>query len=337
MSYFQESLPQKIAILRPLQFGDLMCSIPAFRALRTAFPEADISLIGLPWSVSFVKRFNHYLDHFVEFPGFPGFPEQSPRIDAFPVFLITAQKEQYDLALQMQGSGSLSNSIISLLGAKNTAGYYLEGLYCPDPSTYMLYPVGEHEIWRHLRLMEYLDIKPQGDDLEFPLFDEDWRAFVSLQKEFNLSSSHYIVIHPGARDPRRRWSPEKFAAVADILAEYGFQIVITGTPDECDLVDEVIFHTFAPILNLSGQTTYGTLAALLSKSRLVISNDTGISHLTAALQVPSVILFTTSDAERWAPLNQKLHRRILWASAAPPIAAIREVEKLLQEEREYES
>lgn len=337
MSYFQDLLPQKIAILRPLQFGDLMCSIPAFRALRTEFPEADITLIGLPWSVSFVKRFNHYLDHFLEFPGFPGFPEQPPRIHAFPDFLITAQKEQYDLALQIQGSGGLSNSIISLLGAKNTAGFYLEGLFCPDPFTFMLYPVGEHEIWRQLRLVEYLGIQLQGDDLEFPIFDEDWRAFVSLQEEFNLNSHRYIVIHPGARDPRRRWSTEKFAAVADMLAENGYQIVITGTPDECDLVDEVIFHTFAPILNLSGRTTYGTLAALLLKSRLLISNDTGISHLAAALHVPSVILFTVSEPERWAPLNQKLHRRVLWASAAPPSAAYQEVEKLLLEDGKYES
>lgn len=233
--YFQQPAPQKIAILRPLQFGDLMCAVPAFRALRSAFPTADITLIGLPWSVSFVKRFNQYLDHLLEFPGFPGFPEQEPKIREFPRFLAHAQEEHFDLALQMQGSGNLSNSIIGLLGAKQTAGYYIEGSFCPDPQTYMDYPVGESEIWRHLRLMEFLDIPLQGDNLEFPIYEEDWESFSLLRREFNLYEGEYIVIHPGSRAAERRWEPEKFAAVADAMAEYGFRIVLTGTREEMEI------------------------------------------------------------------------------------------------------
>jgi ADP-heptose:LPS heptosyltransferase len=331
MSELQLPAAPKIAILRPLQFGDLMCAIPAVRALRCAYPEAEITLIGLSWSESFVRRFHLLFDHFLEFPGFPGFPEQPPQITAFPAFLTRAQTEHFDLAIQMQGSGDLSNSIIELLGAQHTAGYYLKGEFCPDNILYLPYPEGENEIWRHLRLMQHLGIELQGDQLEFPVFDADWQAFETLRREVGLESSPYIVIHPGARDPRRRWAPEKFAAVADALARSGFQIVITGTADEKMVVNELISHAAAQLINLVGKTDAGTLAALQVKARLLVSNDTGASHLSAALCVPSVILFSASDPNRWAPLDRELHHCILDAFQAGPDAVLREVDALLQE------
>jgi ADP-heptose:LPS heptosyltransferase len=325
----------KIAVLRPLQFGDLMCAVPAFRALRAAYPEADVTLIGLPWASIFVERFHKYIDHLLEFPGFPGFPEQDPRIDEFPGFLVAAQKQHFDLALQMQGSGLLSNSIIAMLGAKQTAGYFLEGSYYPDAKTFIDYPVGEHEIWRHLKLLQHLGIALQGDYLEFPIFDTDRKRFQDLQEEFGLTADNYVVIHPGARDEARRWAPEKFAAVSDQLSEYGFRLVLTGTTDESAVTRAVISKASRPLVDLTGRTDYGTMAVLLSKASLLVSNDTGVSHLAAALEVPSVILFSGSEPERWGPINQNLHRRVLWASAAQSSAVIHEAEKLLLKEQTY--
>jgi ADP-heptose:LPS heptosyltransferase len=325
----------KIAVLRPLQFGDLMCAVPAFRALRAAYPEADITLIGLPWASTFADRFHQYIDHLLEFPGFPGFPEQDPRIEEFPGFLEAAQKQNFDLALQMQGSGLLSNSIIAMLGAKLTAGFFLEGSFCPDAKTFIDYPVSEHEIWRHLKLLQHLGIPLRGDYLEFPIFDPDLKSYRELQKEFGLAGKPYIVIHPGARDKARRWAPEKFAAVSDRLSEYGFRVVLTGTPDESAVTWAVIKKASIPVVDLTGRTDYGTMAVLLSNASLLVSNDTGVSHLAAALEVPSVILFSGSEPERWGPLDQNLHRRVLWASAAQPLAVIQEAEKLLMKEQTY--
>src|SRR5574339_851969 len=115
--------PRTIAILRALHLGDLLCSVPAFRALRSAFPDASISLIGLPWARSFVERFPHYLDEFIEFPGYPGLPEQQPNFSKLADFLASMRRREFDWLVQMQGDGSYVNDFIGLCGARNVWGF----------------------------------------------------------------------------------------------------------------------------------------------------------------------------------------------------------------------
>ena len=68
--------PRRIAVFRALQLGDLLCSVPALRALRTALPDAHMTLIGLPWAHAFAARYADLIDAFEAFPGARGFPEQ---------------------------------------------------------------------------------------------------------------------------------------------------------------------------------------------------------------------------------------------------------------------
>lgn len=114
--------PTRIGLLRALKVGDLLCAVPAVRALKRAAPKSHITLIGLPWSREFVERFSHYFSDFIEFPGWPGLPEQELRTEAIPTFLRDAHKRDFDLVIQMHGSGSLVNELVQLLGARHVAG-----------------------------------------------------------------------------------------------------------------------------------------------------------------------------------------------------------------------
>lgn len=332
---FGHPLPERVAILRALQLGDLLCVVPALRALRVALPSAQITLVGLPWARDFVDRFNQYLDDFIELPGFPGLPERPAQVHRLPQFLSEVQWLDFDLAIQMQGSGIITNSLICLFGARRCAGYFLPGRFCPDEKLFMPYPVQESEIKIHLSLMERLGFPSQGEHLEFPLYPEDWEEFRDLAYRYNLEPGGYVCIHPGARAQARRWPAGYFATVADGLAARGLQVVLTGSSEEAQLTAAVAAQTKAPAIDLAGRTGLGSLAAMLSKARLLVCNDTGASHIAAALSVPSVVLFTGSDPKRWAPLNEKLHRAVAWTSAGAPEIVLDEAEELFQEERAY--
>lgn len=301
--------PRKIAVFRALQLGDMLCAVPALRALRAAAPLSHITLIGLPWAATFVKRFGGYVDDLLVFPGFPAFPEQPAHLNAVPHFLAEAQRERYDLAIQMHGNGSLSNPLTVLFAAERCAGFYQAGQYCPDPASFLPWEDREHEVRRNLRLLEYLGVAPQGEHLEFPLSEADYRALQRCQVNLPAPGT-YVCIHPGARLPSRRWVPQRFAEVADRLAARGMKIVLTGAQDEADVVRAVQGAMRMPALDMCGKTDLGALAALLSQARLVVTNDTGISHLAAAAATPSVIVACGSDPLRWAPLDYERHQVI---------------------------
>ncbi len=329
-----ESNPERVVILRALQLGDLLCAVPAFRALRAALPSAQITLVGLPWARQFVARFSRYLDAFIEFPGYPGLPEREPQLTRIPAFLQDTQQQGFDLAIQMHGSGSIVNPLVVLFGARANAGYYRPGEYCPDPERFIVYPEGEPEMRRHLRLMEALDLPLLGDDLEFPLREDDVRELQSLPEVEELLPGNYVCIHPGARAQNRRWSPEQFAAVADVLAAQGLCVVLTGSKDEAGLTQAVAAAMRAPAIDLAGRTSLGALALLLKESRLLVSNDTGVSHIASALHVPSVVIFSASDPARWAPLDRELHR-VVDGNRVDQNAVVEQANLLLQRESEF--
>lgn len=302
---------QRIAVFRALHLGDLLCVIPAIRALKHAYPGTQITLLGHPWAAEFARRFGHYFSAFSSFPGFPGLPEQSFELDAYTVFVRRERATGYDLLLQMHGKGSITNSIVAMLGARYMAGFFEPGEFCPDPQRFMPYPEGISEVHRHLKLMEFLGVPSRGTGLEFPLTDADWTELDVLQREFDFDAANSVCIHPGARDVRRWWAPQKFARIADAVAAMGFDVVFTGTAAEAAAVDGVRQRMRTRSISLVGRTGLGALGALIARTRLVISNDTGISHVAAATRTPSIVVFLASDPARWAPLNRDLHRVVL--------------------------
>ncbi|MBS1189740.1 MAG: glycosyl transferase family 9 [Rhodocyclaceae bacterium] len=304
----------RIAVFRALQLGDLLCAVPALRALRHALPAARITLIGLPWAADFARRIS-YVDDFLEFPGFPGLPEKEPDPAALPNFFAEARRRRFHLAIQMHGSGGITNPLVAQLEAEHTAGFVVPGSWCPEPEFFIPWPEALPETRRLLALAEHLGAPPQGEQAELPLLPGERAAFTDLRSRLPVGERGYVCIHPGARLPSRRWGEERFARVADGLAADGLAVVLTGTREEGPLLARLQAAMATPAIDLAGHTSLGTLAALVAEARLVVCNDTGMSHVAAAVGTPSVVVACGSDPGRWRPLDEARHR-VLWHPVA---------------------
>ncbi|HEV7915751.1 MAG TPA: glycosyltransferase family 9 protein [Albitalea sp.] len=305
----EDAPPRRIAVFRALVLGDMLCAVPALRALKKAWPDAELTLIGLPWAVELAQRLPT-VDRFIEFPGYPGLPESIADIAALPGFLTRMQEERFDLLVQLHGNGRITNPLMAACGALHTAGFAETGAYTPEPGLFVTWPTHGHEVERLLSLVDGLRLPRCGTQLEFPLTDTDRIELASVWPGA-YGGQPYVCVHAGAQLPSRRWSPARFAQVADTMAERGFGVVLTGTDHEAALVGEVAQAMHHPAVNLAGRTNLWTMGALIEHARLLICNDTGVSHIAAALGTESVVVSCGADVTRWAPLNRERHA-VLW-------------------------
>jgi ADP-heptose:LPS heptosyltransferase len=236
-----------------------------------------------------------------------------------PAFLATAQTMHFDVALQMHGRGEITNAIVAALGADLTAGFYATGGYCPDAARYAPWPEAGQEIERLLALVDFLGIPRDGDALEFPIAPGEARAAARLCAGQGLHAGAYACVHPGARLETRRWPAEYFAAVARALTGAGLRVALTGSAAEAGITTWIARRVRGAV-DLAGRTSLGMLAALLRGARILVCNDTGVSHIAAALGTPSVVVCCGADPARFAPLDHSRHEVMYHPIACRPCA-----------------
>jgi ADP-heptose:LPS heptosyltransferase len=291
--------PARIAIFQALNLGDLLCTTPALRAIRGRFPTAEITFIGRPWAQNFISRLPT-VDRFLPFPGYPGIAE-SPEDAAQAV----SHWPRFNLAIQMHGSGAVSNGFITTLGAPRSVGFGPPGER--RLTTALNWVESEPEPLRWLRLAESLGAAPAGLQTEFPVTPAERAKAAAL---IGPQAGHPMIgLHVGASDPTRRWPVESFARLGDQLAELRqARIVLTGSESEQSLTAAVCRTMNAPAIDLAGMTDLGEFAAVISALDLLVTNDTGASHVAAATRTPSIVLFGPTRPDRWAPLDRRRHQ-----------------------------
>ena len=129
--------------------------------------------------------------------------------------------------------------------------------------------------------MEFIGVPPCGEHLEFPVAPEDEAELHSIMARYGLVEKRYICLHPGSRHPDRRWPVASFVELAKELSR-DYAMAVTGTEGEREITRQLAAGLGGRCTDLTGLTTLGGLACLLRSSRLLVCNDTGVSHLAAA-------------------------------------------------------
>jgi ADP-heptose:LPS heptosyltransferase len=110
-------------------------------------------------------------------------------------------------------------------------------------------------------------------------------------------SQPFIVVHPGATAPSRRYPPESFAAAADLLGTEGHRLLFTGSAAERELVAGIVGRMRSRAISLAGALGLAELCALIERATLLISNNTGPVHIAAALGIPVVDLYALTNPQ----------------------------------------
>jgi ADP-heptose:LPS heptosyltransferase len=157
--------PTSVALVRlRVGLGDLLCTVPALRALRAHLPRAHIALVTWAEMAPVVERMRSWVDELVAFPGDPGIPERPPDKAAIEPFYAAMRERRWDVALQAYGARTAANAVTTRFGARHTGGFFVPGEWDGDLRTHLPYPVHLHEIHRHLALLEHLGVPPGDPD-----------------------------------------------------------------------------------------------------------------------------------------------------------------------------
>ena len=295
--------------------GDLLCTVPAVRALRGARPDLHVALATWPEMAGVVARMSAWVDELVPFPGAPGIPERPPD-GTLAQWQAEMAGRGWDLALQVYGDNVAANAVTTGVGARLVGGFAPSGVTGLDPALHLPYPSARHESDRHLCLFEHLGL-PAGASraLEWPLTPDDEREAAGL----GMAAGSYAVLHPGATSASRRWPVERFAEVADGLAASGLQVVVGGVTAEAATTSALVAACRAPVVDLTGQTSLGAYGVLLRDAAVAVANDTGTAHLSAAVGGRVVTLFLSGDPVRWRhpPQVQALVREDVGCNPCP--------------------
>jgi ADP-heptose:LPS heptosyltransferase len=309
----------KLAVLRANALGDLVVALPALEALRTAYPAAELVLLGSGWHPGFLAGRPGPVDRCVAVPPTTGVRDDLPPAppEQLEAFFAAMRAERFDLAVQLQGGGRHSNPLVRRLGARVTAGSQAPDAPALDRN--LRYTLYQPEVLRFLEVVNLVGASPVTLEPRLAVTAAD-RAQAS--RVLPDDGRPLVVLHPGATDPRRRWPLERLAAVGAELARKGARLAVVGTAAEANLAARLVGSLEGGATDLAGRLSLGGLAGLLERATLLVGNDSGPRHLAAAVGTATVAVYWAPNLVNVGPLSRARHRApASWRLDCPVCAA----------------
>jgi lipopolysaccharide heptosyltransferase I len=291
---------RRILIVRLGSLGDLVHTLPAAAALRRTHPSVEID-----WLVDAV-----HADLLALVPVITSVVTlQGRTVPAWLGVTRTLRARSYDAAIDFQGLVK-SAALARFSGAARVIGFgrrtaresaaawfYSEAIEIGE---------GRHVIDKNLRLAGALGVV--DGPIEFPIADVESGA--AMEVEQNVPGP-YAILNPGAAWPNKRWPAESFGRLAAILRDrHGLRSVVLWGPGEAPIARDVVSASSGAAF-LAPATTLSDIVAVARRARLVVSGDTGPTHIAAAVGTPVVALFGPTTPRRngpWHPSDITIER-----------------------------
>ena len=307
------SEPRNIAILLPNWVGDVVMATPALRAMREYFAAARVTHIGRPASLATLAGGNLADEQL------PDRSAEPPAVLSFLRQVRAIRARRFDLAVLLPNSFRTA-MLCWLGGAKRRAGYARDGRGWMLSDR--LEPIrDERGRFKPVPTIEYYNALARmlGADatswrMALPVDDADQAAADAILNEAKVDAVRPVVmLNPGAAfGPSKLWPAERYAVVADELIERrGAQIIINAAPSERGVAAAVAAAMkHSPAVSFAERdNSIGLLKALLRRSDLLITNDTGARHFAAAMETAVVTIFGSTDPT-WARIDYPRERQI---------------------------
>ncbi len=318
---------QKSIVLRPTAhilvvklagIGDLLLATPALRALRESYPLATIDLLVTPASAGLLNGWEMINNVIVLDKYLFDYPKQiltqPQNLSRLLPIWRSLRGGHYDAVLLMHHLtlpfGRLKYQVLMRatgarrrVGLDNGHGSFLNIKVRDDGFGAM------HEAEYALAVAQAVGATTEDKHLHIPLTEEERNQACTLVygETTPESVAHPIIaIHPGSGgySTARRWSPERFAQLADTLyQEFGGQLLLVGGPEEVELHQYILrtMQSQMPARSLAGQGSIKVAAAVLEQADLFIGNDAGLMHMATAVGTPVVAIFGLTNYQAWGP------------------------------------
>ena len=303
---------RRILVVKLADLGDLLTATPALRALRLSFPTARIEALVTPGSATLLRG-SDAVDRVVPFDKF-AFDRPPDALAALPRALELGRdlrSARYDALVLLHhlttAYGTAKYAALALAsgapvraGLDNGRGWFLTHRATDDGFG------ARHEVDYWLAVVGTLGATNPSPRLELPIPPEAEAAATERWTRLGLDRGPTAVLHPGsgAFSLARRWPPDRYAALADRLAdELGLRIAVLAgpAPGEVDLARTVLGAMRHPGSLLDSVPTPRELAALLRRAALFVGNDSGVMHLAATVEAPIVAIFGPTNHRAWGP------------------------------------
>ncbi len=296
---------EKILIKSVSWVGDTILTTPSIRLLRRSFPDSRIVAIARPWVADLLLDNADINEVWVE--------NESKSIGSFLHAARRIRKEQFDLGVAFPNS-FIAAALLWAGGVKYRIGYNRDARGFLLSQAVKVTPdiLRVHQVEYYLNILRGIcDVDSAERKLVLPINPEAEKEVLSLLHEVGLdpdAGRPLIGLNPGAfYGSAKRWMPERFAAVADyVYTRYDAGVIITGTKQERFIADEVVANSKkAKSYNMAGKISLKQLIALLNMLDLYITNDSGAMHIAAAVDIPIIAIFGSTDWRTTSPYSAK--------------------------------